>query len=170
MKTNFKKALNAVLVFEGGYVNDPSDPGGETKFGISRRSYPDLDIKKLTKKTAGEVYRPDYWDACRCDDLPGGVDLIVFDTAVNQGPRFAVRSLQTAAGVTVDGLIGPQTLGAANDFQGGAGSDLVCEIAAIRGERYAKTKNFDRYGHGWMRRLMHVTTQAVSMATTTDKT
>lgn len=164
MKTNFKKALDTVLVFEGGHVDDPADPGGETKYGISKRAYPDLDIGGLTKKQAGEIYRADYWDACRCDDLPRGLDLVVFDAAVNQGPGFARRALQKAAGVTVDGIIGPQTLAAADVSNPAPIRDMACEVSAIRGERYGKTRNFDRFGFGWMRRLMHVTGLAVSMA------
>jgi lysozyme family protein len=164
MKSNFKKALDIVLAFEGGHVDDSFDPGGETKYGISRRAYPDLDIAGLTKKKAGEIYRADYWDACQCDDLPRGVDLVVFDAAVNQGPGFARRTLQRASGVTVDGIIGPQTLAAASPSKPGEITALACEVAAIRGQRYGKTRNFDRFGYGWMRRLMHVTGLAVSMA------
>lgn len=161
MKSSYKKALDIVLGFEGGYVDDPDDPGGETKYGISRRSYPDLDIKALTHQKAEEIYRADYWDKCKCGELPCGVDLVVFDAAVNQGPGFACRALQQAAGVTADGIVGPKTLAAVDLAKSALIMYLICEVAALRGERYGMTKNFDRYGHGWMRRLMQITALAV---------
>jgi lysozyme family protein len=151
MKKNFEKAVNAVLDHEGGYVNDPADPGGETNYGISKSAHPDIDIKKLTKTRAKEIYHQDYWQACSCDDLPSGIDILVFDAAVNQGPRFARRTLQQVAGATADGVIGPKTLAAveaANKNQA-----LVVEFCARRAVRYGQNRNFDLYGLGWMRRL-----------------
>jgi len=153
METNFKKAVAAVLEHEGGYVDDPQDPGGETKYGISKRSYPQEHIKKLTKKRAREIYYSDYWQACSCDDLPGGVDILVFDTAVNQGPSVARRLLQRACGVTVDGIIGPVTLDAIRDMPAPA---LLSEYAARRAVRYGSLDTFRRFGLGWMRRLMDI--------------
>lgn len=85
MESNWMRGLKFVLDREGGYVNDPDDPGGETNFGISKRSYPDMDIKGLTAEKAGEIYRRDFWDACNCSMLADGLDVAVFDTAVNMG-------------------------------------------------------------------------------------
>ncbi len=85
MKENFERALKLVLDHEGGYVNDPDDPGGETKYGISKRAYPSLDIKNLTVEQAAGIYWRDYWDACSCDQLAYPMDITVFDTAVNCG-------------------------------------------------------------------------------------
>lgn len=79
----FAAALELLLHFEGGYVNDPNDAGGETKYGISKRAYPNLDIASLTKSDAAEIYLRDYWDACRCSEMPEPLSLSVFDYAVN---------------------------------------------------------------------------------------
>ena len=85
MKESWDKAIDFVLSMEGGYVNDPKDPGGETKYGISKRAYPNVDIAGLTESKAKEIYKKDYWDKCGCDGLPVGIDILVFDTAVNMG-------------------------------------------------------------------------------------
>jgi lysozyme family protein len=81
----FKLALDFTLRWEGSYVNDPSDPGGETNFGISKRAHPEVDIKGLTKETAGDIYRKDYWEATGCDVMTRSVAICAFDSAVNCG-------------------------------------------------------------------------------------
>lgn len=86
---SFGTALTHVLGWEGGYVNDPRDPGGETKYGISKRAYPAEDIKNLTVERAAELYKRDYWDLCGCGQLPPGAGLLLFDTAVNCGVKRA---------------------------------------------------------------------------------
>jgi hypothetical protein len=90
MKETFPKALAFVLEWEGGYSLDPADPGGETNFGISKKAYPDLDIKYLTKEIASGIYYHDYWRPSGCEDLTWPYDLVVFDTAVNMGVRRAL--------------------------------------------------------------------------------
>lgn len=85
MEGTFDIAINFVFQKEGGYVNDPDDPGGETNFGISRKSFPNIDIKNLTANEAKSIYREKYWDACGCDDIPSPLDVVMFDTAVNMG-------------------------------------------------------------------------------------
>lgn len=145
----FDVAVNFVLSHEGGYVNDPQDPGGETKYGISKRSYPSLDIAALTREQAIEIYRRDFWERCRCDDLPPAVGLLLFDAAVNQGPNAAIRHLQRALHVAVDGVIGPTTINAARQ----AGNSAVAEFVAQRSVAYATNPNVARYGLGWFRRL-----------------
>jgi len=92
-KDDFEKALKFVLKWEGGYANDPNDPGGETKFGICKRSYPELDISKLTLEQAKEIYYKNYWLKSGCDELPYPFNIIVFDTAVNMGRRRAIEFL-----------------------------------------------------------------------------
>jgi len=94
-KNDFEKGLKFVLKWEGGYTNDPNDPGGETKFGISKSSYPELDISKLTLKQAKEIYYQNYWLKTGCDDLPFPFNIVVFDTAVNMGRRRAIEFLNT---------------------------------------------------------------------------
>lgn len=86
MKGNFEKAVEVVLDFEGRYYeNDPTDPGGETKFGISKKAYPDVNIKDLTEEQAKEIYYRDYWQKTGCDELSYPLDIVIFDTAVNMG-------------------------------------------------------------------------------------
>jgi len=153
MSNTFDTAVTAVLSYEGGYVDDPNDPGSETNWGISKRAYPNLDIKHLTRDQAIQIYRRDYWDALGCDRFPPLIAIALFDAAVNQGPSAAVRILQRALGVTGDGVIGPQTLAAARAADGQA---LLADFLADRAVQYAALSTFSRYGQGWMRRLFAV--------------
>ncbi len=107
----FDKAIEKVLVNEGGYVNDPSDRGGETNYGISKRSYPNVDIKNLTVVGAKEIYKRDYWDRLRADEINSQqVAFELFDTAVNMGVRTSSKLAQMVAGSYPDGVIGNKTL------------------------------------------------------------
>lgn len=146
----FEVAMEHVFYWEGGYVDDPHDPGGETNHGISKRSYPTVDIKNLTKEGAKVIYRADYWSACRCDQLPGPLALMVFDAAVNQGVSRAVRFLQEALGVKQDGIIGPMTIEAAKRSQLKL---VMLKFSVRRALHYASLSTFNRYGKGWMSRL-----------------
>lgn len=154
---NFDRALDFVLAHEGGYVNHPQDPGGETNWGISKRAYPDLDIAKLTRADAATIYRRDYWLYCRCGELPSGVDLLVFDAAVNQGPRAAIQMLQESINeqsgikLKVDGVIGPITISALRRCDEGP---LVTEMAAQRMATYLRNPRALTFALGWSRRLM----------------
>jgi len=94
MKDSFDKAIDFVLSIEGGYVNDPSDPGGETKYGISKRAYPTLDIQNLTESAAKEIYKRDYWDKLDCDNLFYSFDIVAFDTAVNMGVEATKKLIE----------------------------------------------------------------------------
>jgi len=100
MKKNseFKKAVEFVFKWEGGYSNDPNDPGGETKFGISKRSYPELDISKLTLEQAKKIYYENYWLKSGCQNMEYPLNLVVFDTAVNMGRRRAEKIYDEAFG------------------------------------------------------------------------
>ena len=126
----FDAAFEIVVGIEGGYVNDPNDAGGETKYGISKRAYPNVDIKQLTLDEAKAIYLRDYWTHCACDTMPWERALCVFDCAVNQGAG-AARSLQVQ-------------------------SATVAELMAERALRYAKSQEFERFGKGWMNRLFNV--------------
>ena len=159
MSDRFALAVSGVLRAEGGYVNDPADPGGETKFGISKAAYPALDIAALTEDDARAIYRRDYWDACRCDSLPAPLDWLVFDAAVNQGVQAAGKMLQGAVGVAVDGKIGPATVAAAKR----ADAEAPARFMTLRAMRYADTPGWPRYGAGWMKRLF-ITMQEASHA------
>ena len=107
---SFTEIIKKVLENEGGYVDDPDDPGGETNFGISKRSYPDLDIKNLTKEKAIEIYKKDYWFPSKAQTLPQDLRYHYFDMVVNAGQKSAVKALQMACGAVVDGRIGSETI------------------------------------------------------------
>lgn len=111
-------AIAFVLEQEGGYTMDPNDPGGETNFGISKKAYPDLDIKNLTVGQAQAIYKSDYWTPCRCANLPFAYAVAVFDMAVNQGIGTAIKVLQETFGVVADGVFGPETLAAVTAANG----------------------------------------------------
>lgn len=152
----FNKAVNIVFDHEGFYSDDSNDSGGETKFGISQKAYPDLDIKNLTKKHAKFLYEQDYWNSCKCLGLPKTLRLVVFDCAVNQGVHFASKALQKACGAYPDGKIGPMTIERVNLHDEG----LVLEkFILLRLDRYMGNSQFERYGKGWLRRLLKVAIQ-----------
>lgn len=114
MTDRFLRAVKHVLRHEGGFVDNPADPGGRTKYGISQRSYPDLDIESLTVDQATEIYWRDYWQGWMDLIEDEVLALMVFDFAVNAGPPRAVRTLQEAANVAADGIVGPVTMAAVN--------------------------------------------------------
>ncbi|AVU02496.1 hypothetical protein EBA05_08590 [Xanthomonas oryzae pv. oryzae] len=148
--SQFDSLIGRVLSHEGGYVNDPRDPGGETQWGISKRAYPELNIRALTRDQAIEIYRRDYWARVQGDKLPAAVAFQVLDAAVNHGVGTATRWLQRAVGVADDGVIGPSTLAA---IVAVPAADLVLLFNAERLEFYAKLSNFDAFGKGWTRRV-----------------
>lgn len=154
---SFDRAFEIVVGLEGGYVNDPVDPGGETKYGITRRDHPAEDIANLTLDRAKEIYRVGYWNPVHGNDLPWPLSLCVFDAAVNQGVVPAAKMLQRALGVAADGIIGRQTLLAAAR----GGQWHVAKFMAIRAMRYQLTRNFERYGEGWLTRIFEVAMKGV---------
>lgn len=146
---SFERALNLILDHEGGYVNDPKDPGGETKYGISKRAYPHLNIRDLTKQQAGEIYRKDYWNKVRGDSIPPAVAIVAFDIAVNMGVSVAIKMLQGAVDETQDGIFGNRTLAGANNY---ASAYIVERMTIARIMRYTSLSTFGRFGTGWVRR------------------
>lgn len=139
---------------EGGYSNNPKDPGGETKFGISKRAYPYVDIKNLTLEKAAELYRKDYWDEVNADKLPPYLRLHVFDAAINQGVGAACGMLQAALGLPVDGIIGPKTIERVHQVDK---FKMLETYHEFRMNRYADNKNWATFGKGWVRRLNFIT-------------
>lgn len=112
---NFNDSIKIILRHEGGYVNDPKDPGGETNFGIAKRYHPNVDIKNLTAEQASEIYYHEYWLFMKLDAIKNNLlRLHMFDMGVNAGTVYAVRLLQQVLGITVDGIMGPKTIAAAN--------------------------------------------------------
>ena len=119
MSSASDQAIQAVLEREGGLVNDPDDSGGLTKYGISQRTHPDLDISNLTKDQAAQIYKADYWDKLNLDQIHDvKLSAAIFDTAVNMGISAAAKLAQTLVGVDVDGKIGPYSLAAINAIPG----------------------------------------------------
>jgi lysozyme family protein len=158
-RERFEQAVGMVLAHEGGYVNDPVDPGGETKYGISKRSYPHLDIASLTKAQAEDIYYQDWWLRLRCNEIKdAGVAQKLLDTAVNVGLRTGVRLLQQALvevgqAVTVDGLIGPQTIAAANRVEPGRLlAAMRCQQAAHYRRLIEKNPRLAKFERGWINR------------------
>ena len=147
---DFEDCFNRLIGHEGGYVNNSSDPGGETKFGVSKRTYPDLDIKNLSIEQAKAIYKRDYWDRAKCDMLPPIVAFQVFDTAVNSGIGQSIRFLQRAAGVADDGQVGPMTLTAINRLDP---EQLAARFNGHRLEFITKLSTWDVFGKGWARRI-----------------
>jgi len=166
--SNFSHALDRVLFREGGYVNDPLDLGGETKFGISKKAYPWLDIANLSLEDARAIYKRDYWDKLRLDELQHAeIAEKIFDVAVNMGPRAAIVILQQAlnllVGATgrsplqVDGLMGPATLNAANQWCRKDFDSLQKALRGFQFMRYAEIvkdrPDQARFARGWIRRV-----------------
>jgi len=148
--TEFDSAFERLIGSEGGYVNDLRDPGMETKFGISKRSYPDLDIKSLTIEQAKSIYKRDYWDRAHCDSLHPIIAFQVFDAAVNSGIGQSIRFLQRAIGVADDGVIGPLTLAA---IQRRETAELIARFNAERLEFMTKLSTWEIFSKGWARRI-----------------
>jgi lysozyme family protein len=148
--TAFDQAFDKTVGHEGGYANDPRDPGGETKYGISKRAYPALDIKSLTLADAKAIYKRDYWDRAQCDKLPLGLAFDVFDAAVNSGPGQAIRWLQRAVGVADDGVVGPLTLAAVKRLESEA---LQARYSGQRLDFMTRLSTWDTFGRGWARRI-----------------
>lgn len=154
----FEDAIDIILKHEGGYVNNPNDPGGETNFGIAKRFYPQLNIKTLTKEDAIEIYRKDYWDKCSIELLPPALRLIVFDCAINQGPQVSIALLQAALGVKADGDLGPDTL---KKLQEHNVMKVIEKYAQVRLDRYQRNPKYVYFGAGWTKRLLDVALKSV---------
>jgi lysozyme family protein len=169
MRTNFDAALESVLRHEGGFVNHPKDPGGMTNLGVTKRTWEnwigrevdEAEMRALTPELIGPMYKQLYWDKIKGDDLPAGLDYVVFDAAVNSGPSRAAKWLQSAAGAVPDGLIGPATLRAVASFP-------ACElISAYQDKRLKFLENlatWDAFGRGWSRRVSEVSLTASTFA------
>lgn len=148
---DFPEAFHLLIGHEGGYVNDPNDPGGETNYGISKRQYPHLDIKSLTLNEARAIYHRDYWVPCLAPVFPDPLRFQLFDTAVNSGPRQAVVLLQRALGVEDDGVAGPVTMKAvAGTYNVTA---LTIRYIAQRLRYMSLLSGWEHFGRGWAKRI-----------------
>ena len=181
MKENFLPSFELVVGHEGGLSMDRADRGNwtsgqigvgklnGTKYGVSAMAYPHLDIRNLTLRDAQDIYRRDYWNKARCDELPAGLDYLVFDAAVNHGVSRAVRFLQAAVGATVDGVIGANTIARATRALDQ--SKAVTSFCITRALFYTDIGTFQRYKNGWFRRVFetHATALIIVGETETDK-
>lgn len=162
----FWQCLDFVLKHEGGFVNDPNDPGGATNMGITigtlsrwyGRPATVQEVRALTREEAARIYFSFYWSRIRGDDLPPGLDLAVFDFAVNSGVRRASEFLQRIVGAKVDGIIGQETL---NAVASANVPSVIRQICVDRLEFLKKTRNWERYRNGWTRRVREVETESL---------
>jgi len=168
MQSNYQKCLETILHHEGGYVNHPKDPGGETNLGVTKRVYEewggDKDMQDLLVEDVAPIYKKNYWDKVKGDDLPGGLDLCVFDFGVNAGPGRAAKYLQTMIGTVADGGIGPNTLKKVDEYvaENGIGAS-VKEYQKRRQEYYESLSTFATFGKGWTRRVVETTELALTL-------
>lgn len=153
----FDEAFTKLIGHEGGYTVGVGDPGGETKYGISKRSYPSLDIKALTIAESKAIYKRDFWGPAGCDAVPDGVKFDLFDTAVNSGVKTAVKLLQRAVGEVDDGVLGPRTLQA---LQSMPAPRLVARFNGQRLKYMTDLAAWKDFGRGWARRIASNLAQA----------
>lgn len=172
--SNFAPSLACVLGYEGGYSNHPDDPGGPTMKGIIQREYDAYrrskgrgtqSVKLIEDAELRDIYRKSYWDASRCDDLPAGVDLVVFDASVNSGVAQSAKWLQRSVGAKDDGVIGTMTVDAALSAANKAGLiDAMCDrrLAMLKG-----LKTWGSFGKGWASRVADVRKRGKALLSST---
>jgi len=169
MRENFAEALQAVLKHEGGFVNHPSDPGGMTNLGCTKAVWEEhcghpVDEKVMRALTPADVaplYKRKYWDKIKGDELPDGVDYVVFDCAINSGPGRAAKFLQMCVGVDADGGIGPKTLASVNTFDP---KELINDYSKRRLSFLMDLPTWGTFGKGWSRRVLEVQETGLDMA------
>lgn len=171
MQNNFETCLKEVLKHEGGYGDHPADPGGATNLGVTKKVWEEWVGHEVTKEVIRDLtidqvtplYRKRFWNVCRCDDLPAGVDYVVFDLAVNSGTGRAAKFLQSAVGATPDGVIGPNTLIIVRRTE--LSPKELINIICDRRELFWKSlPTFPTFGKGWLRRGAEVRKKALEMA------
>jgi lysozyme family protein len=169
MKENFEQSLALVLKSEGGYVDNPKDPGGATNLGCTKKVWEEWvghevtkdDIKALKVSDVAPLYKAKYWDAVKGDSLPAGVDYAVFDLAINSGTGRAAKTLQQVLGVNADGQIGPATITACQAANPREVATRICEarLTFLQG-----LPTYGTFGKGWSRRVAEVEQTAFNMA------
>ena len=168
MAESFDHCLKIILHHEGGYVNHPKDPGGETNLGVTKRVYEEWggtkEMRDLTVEDVAPIYEKNYWGRLKCDKLPMGLDLCVFDFGVNAGTGRAAKYLQRMIGAYADGAIGPNTLSKVREFVSSEGLDAaIQDYQAARQKYYESLSTFETFGRGWTRRVDETTKEATSM-------
>jgi lysozyme family protein len=166
MQNNFQECLDLVLKSEGGWVNNPQDPGGETNLGVTKRvweeyvGHPVDSLKKLTKEDVAPLYEQKYWRPCYGEVLPWGINYLVFSMGINAGPGRSIKLFQSSLGCVPDGVIGPKTrelISASNS------STLIAKFSEVRREYY-RSLNKPMFIKGWLNRVDHEEAQALMMA------
>lgn len=168
MQSNWEASLDLMLASEGGYVNHPDDPGGMTNLGVTKRTWEEWvgresnekEMRSLTKEMVAPLYKRRFWDACRCDELPKGLDYLVFDFAVNAGPGRSIKTLQSAVGATPDGGFGPKTMECVTACDK---DSLVDKFSDAKLSFYQSLPTFPTFGKGWTNRVHHVKAAAEEM-------
>ncbi len=153
------RAREWILDIEGGYVDDPHDPGGKTNFGISQRTYQNIDVEHLTRDAAAVLYKRDFWDRICAGELPAALGIALFDAAVNQGPNRAVMLLQITLGVHADGVVGPDTLSRARSTTR-LQAEMLTDYLSRRAVHYVDLSNqrieLRKFLRGWLKRLFEL--------------
>jgi lysozyme family protein len=168
MISNWQKSFELMLKSEGGYVNNPADPGGMTNLGVTKatwenwvgRESDEAEMRGLTPEKVEPLYKKKYFDAVRGDELPMGLDYLMFDFAVNAGSGRAIKTLQTAVGVTPDGGFGPMTMAA---VQAVDPVELIERFSQAKEDFYRSLNTFATFGKGWLNRVADVKVKASSM-------
>ena len=172
MKENFEQAFKIMIAHEGGFVNHPADPGGMTNLGVTARSWAEYtgrllnlvtetEMRNLTIDIVKPFYKRRYWDACKCDLMPSGLDLSVFDYAVNSGPKRAIQNLQNCLAVEADGLIGPITI---KYLKTVVATELIQEYNTKRLDFLKGLKTFKVFGRGWTNRVTKTLALSLELA------
>ena len=170
MQSNWSNAFALMLKSEGGYVNNPADPGGMTNLGVTKstwenwvgRESDEAEMRGLTPEKVEPLYKKKYFDAVRGDELPMGLDYLMFDFAVNAGAGRAIKTLQTAVGVTPDGGFGPMTMAAVLAVDP---VELIERFSQAKKDFYRSLTTFSTFGKGWLNRVADVKQHATSMVT-----
>jgi lysozyme family protein len=168
MISNWKLAFEQMLKSEGGYVNNPADPGGMTNLGVTKatwenwvgRESDEAEMRGLTPEKVEPLYKKKFWDAVRADELPVGLDYLMFDFGVNAGPGRAIKVMQSAVGVTPDGGFGPMTLAAVQAIDP---VELIEKFSQAKEDFYRSLGTFATFGKGWLNRVADVKIKANSM-------
>jgi lysozyme family protein len=168
MKENYSEALKAILKHEGGFVNHPRDPGGMTNLGVTKKVWEEwvkhpVDekaMRALTPELVSPMYKKKYWDAVKGDELPDGLDYLMFDFAINAGPGRAIKTMQKAIGTTPDGAIGPKTMQSLKEMNP---AQLIEKFSTEKESFYRSLPTFQTFGKGWLRRVAEAKDHAETM-------
>ena len=168
MIENFPKSLELLLKSEGCFSNNPHDPGGMTNLGVTKKAWEayvgrqvdEAEMRALTPEIVAPLYKTQYWNPCKCDALPLGIDYAVFDFAVNAGVGRASKTMQAALGTAADGIVGPATLGVATNADP---DEFLEKFSAAKEQFYRNLPTFEHFGKGWLRRVSEVKQTAEGM-------